>query len=130
MVLNLPTGEERRRLLDEEVRRYLPILVDLGAEKVILIGSLASGCVHGMSDLDLIVVLETEERFLDRLERVQDALDPRIGLDLLVYSPREFQELQAASSFLEHALSTGKVLYDGGLSRGITKVAGTGAPGS
>ena len=108
----LPRAGERRQLLQSEVDRYLPILVRLGAERVILIGSLASGRVHELSDLDLIVVLETKDRFLDRLERLWEALDPRVSLNLLVYTPQEFVEIQTWSSFIDHALKTGKVLHD------------------
>jgi predicted nucleotidyltransferase len=114
MTAVLPSVEERRRLLQSEIDRYLPILIRLGARKVVLIGSLASGVVHEMSDLDLIVILETPERFLDRLERLWDALDPRVSLDLLVYTPPELDDLKTWSSFIDQALKTGKVLHDAG----------------
>jgi predicted nucleotidyltransferase len=128
MKMVLPTALERRQLLEDEVARCLPILVRLGAEKVILIGSLARGRVNPLSDLDLIVVLETSERFLDRLERVREALDAKVSLDLFVYTPREFRELQTWSSFLDHALKEGKVLYDGGPAGGVRTLAGASAP--
>lgn len=99
-------------LLQEELDRCLPILIRLGAERVILIGSMASGRVHTLSDLDLIVVLKSQEKFFDRLARVQEALDPKVPLDLLVYTPEEFEELETWSSFIDHALKTGKVLFD------------------
>ena len=110
------------------MERYLPILVKLGAQSVILIGSLASGRVHALSDLDLIVILETNERFLDRLERVRDALDPKVALDLFVYTPREFEELKTWSSFLDHALKNGKVLYDGRSKLRSPAMVGPGSP--
>jgi predicted nucleotidyltransferase len=88
------------------------ILRARGVEKVILFGSLARGDVGSYSDIDLIVVEKTERRFLDRLDGVYSAVLPRLGLDLLVYTPEEFEAMSRSISFVKKALSEGKVLYE------------------
>jgi predicted nucleotidyltransferase len=129
MATLLPSAQERKQLLDREIERYVPVLIRLGARKIILVGSLATNRVHALSDVDLIVVLETGERFLDRLERLHEALDPQVALDLFVYTPGEFEEMQRWSSFLDHALANGKVLYDGGPTCRSAALAGAEPPG-
>jgi predicted nucleotidyltransferase len=71
----------RRTLLEKELKRYLVVLRrHYDPHKILLFGSLAAGQVGEWSDLDLVVVTETEQRFLDRFyipTRYPDALpDP------------------------------------------------------
>jgi len=89
------------------VRAYDPL-------RVIVFGSFARGDTHEGSDLDLTVVKETEERFLDRISRVRDAcLDIDIDVQPLVYTPAELREmLTGGNSFLETVLAEGLVAYE------------------
>lgn len=82
--------------------------------RVIVFGSFARGDTHEGSDLDLIVVKETDERFFDRIGRVRDSTCG-MGLDVrpLVYTPAEMEEMLAqGNSFLETALAEGVVAYE------------------
>jgi predicted nucleotidyltransferase len=95
------------RAVDAIVRAYDPL-------RVIVFGSFARGDTHEDSDLDLIVVKETEERFFRRIGRVRDAC-PDLGIDVqpLVYTPAELGEMLASgNSFLETALAEGVVAYE------------------
>ena len=85
-----------------------------GPVRVIVFGSFARGDTHEGSDLDLIVVKDTDERFFDRIGRVRDAAHG-LGLDVqpLVYTPAEFQDMLAqGNSFLETVLADGVVAYE------------------
>nr|WP_287152952.1 nucleotidyltransferase domain-containing protein [Candidatus Solincola tengchongensis] len=83
----------------------------MGAEMIVLIGSLAREQVNPFGDVDLVVVMRTEKRFLDRLQEVYGRIQPRVAMDILVYTPEEFEELRDSSPFLSHALKGGRVLY-------------------
>lgn len=79
-----------------------------------MFGSFARGDTHEGSDLDLIVIKETDERFVDRIGRVRDACQD-IGVDVqpLVYTQAELDDLLArGSAFLETALEEGVVAYE------------------
>jgi predicted nucleotidyltransferase len=89
------------------VRAYDPL-------RVIVFGSFARGDTHEGSDLDLIVVKDTDERFFNRIGRVRDAAHG-LGLDVqpLVYTPTEMEEmLTGGNSFLGTALLEGAVAYE------------------
>jgi len=102
----------RRRLLKEELIRAVRVLKDMGAQRVILVGSMAEDEKDSYGDVDLVVVMPTEKRFLDRLADVYTAIVPKVAMDILVYTPREFEELKETSPFLVQALSRGKGLHD------------------
>ena len=108
----MPNASIRRRVLEEELARILPLIIDVGVSKVILFGSLAEDALRSASDLDLMLVKETDERFVDRLSELYETIQPRVAIDLLVYTPIEFRRLQRESSFVRHAVATGKILYE------------------
>ena len=73
---------------------------------------LAPGDVGPISDLDLIVVLETELSFTQRLAYLYDTLDQKVALDLLPYTQVELDELRESRPFIGQALREGRVLYE------------------
>jgi len=82
-------------------------------ERIILFGSHATGGVREGSDIDLLIVKETDLRPIDRRIEVERLLSNRqVPLDLLVYTPQELRGLYAAGSpFIEEVIETGRVLY-------------------
>ncbi|MGB9607137.1 MAG: nucleotidyltransferase domain-containing protein [bacterium] len=104
--------EERRKRLEEELNRMLPLIIKSGVKKVILFGSLAKGVVHKGSDIDLVIVKDTKKRFLDRLDEYYSLLSPKVATDIFVYTPEEFEEMMKEGGFLHSALKEGKVLYE------------------
>ena len=83
-------------------------------QRIIVFGSFARGDTHELSDLDLIVVAKTEERFFDRIGRARDACaDLDIEVRPFVYTPEELaQMLDQGNAFLETALAEGRVAYE------------------
>ena len=64
-----------------------------GYERAILFGSAARGDVHEGSDLDVIVVRETDLPFVERPRALLEILPPGLAVDALVYTPAEFARL-------------------------------------
>jgi uncharacterized protein len=96
--------------LNAELERILNRLKkDPSVRKVLLFGSLARGDARDHSDIDLIVVKDTQMRFLDRLDEFYD--DARDAMDILVYTPQEFEEMKERP-FVKRALREGKMLYE------------------
>jgi len=106
----------RRELLERELDRWLPLLVaHEHPDKIILFGSYGAGVVDEWSDLDLVLVKDTSVPFLDRIRQVLDLLQPRVGLDVLVYTPQEFERLSRERAFVRREIvAKGKVLYERG----------------
>ena len=90
--------------------------------RIVLFGSHAFETEELESDIDLLVILDSEDisqtyeqRMQSRLlvrESVQ-AINKQVAIDLIVYTKGEYQYLQRqGSSFLKEIESTGKTLYE------------------
>jgi uncharacterized protein len=89
--------------------------VGYAPQKVILFGSYVSGNVRSDSDLDLLIIKDTAERFIDRGVTVRRVLaDPQrlLPLEILVLTPQEVTErLAVGDQFMTEILEKGRVLY-------------------
>ncbi|MCA9972837.1 MAG: nucleotidyltransferase domain-containing protein [Anaerolineales bacterium] len=96
-----------KNVLDTLVTRYRP-------EKVILFGSMAEGRTGEWSDLDLVIIKETSQPFVARSEEVALLCMAPVGVDYLVYTPDEFEQMISEQNafVLEEVLQKGKVLYE------------------
>lgn len=80
-------------------------------ERVILFGSYAAGRRDLFTDLDLLVVMSSEQDFVRRTAELYRQVATGVDLDLLVYTPEEFERLRQRG-FIRQALKTGMVLYE------------------
>jgi predicted nucleotidyltransferase len=107
-------AQARRALLERELARWLPLLIaHEQPDKIILFGSFPAGQVGEWSDLDIVIVKETTAPFLDRTRQVLELLRPRVGADVLVYTPQEFERLGRERAFIrQEILAKGQVIYE------------------
>lgn len=98
--------------IDKIVRRVVDIYQP---EKIILFGSYAYGEPDADSDIDLLIIKKTSERFIDRCTHVRKIVsDPRrsIAFEPLVFTPKELEErLAIGDQFIEEIVTKGQVLY-------------------
>ncbi len=115
-VLHGAQALERKQLLEQELKRYLSLLASHDQpERVILFGSLVGGYVRPESDIDLVIVKQTELPFWKRLREMRRLLQPRVGTDILVYTPNEFEQLRRERPFFrDEILGKGRVIYERG----------------
>ena len=89
------------------------LIKKLSPKAIILFGSASNGTADDDSDIDLLVIMETDLNKSDRFVLARGAIG-RIGtpVDVLVYTPDEFQsESSKANSFVREVVSTGRVVY-------------------
>lgn len=109
-VVDWDAGVRRRRQLELELSRVVAALPHLGVHRALVFGSLAEGSVGVSSDLDLILIVPTAESFPERCARFYRTLAPTVGMDLLVYTPEEFEVLRLRP-FFRRALARAQVVY-------------------
>jgi predicted nucleotidyltransferase len=82
-------------------------------EKIILFGSHAYGNATPDSDLDLLVIMETDLPAAERTRKISRLLRPRrLPLDIVVRNPQEIQSsLRRVDPFVHEILEKGVVLY-------------------
>jgi predicted nucleotidyltransferase len=91
----------------------IPICKRYAIIKAIVFGSFAVGDVSKRSDLDLMLIMQTDKRFLDRYDGIYkditDVVEHR-SVDLLIYTPAEFDNMQD-EPFMRRVVKEGVVIY-------------------
>lgn len=112
--MKLYTSVQRRELLENELKRIVAVIIrDYKPDRIFLFGSLADGNIHEWSDIDLLIIKKTTKRPIERVLEVCNLIKPRIGIDLFIYTPEEFDMLRRERfSFLTSITKSGKILYE------------------
>ena len=101
-------GEVIQNMLRRLVAEYTP-------QKVLLFGSHACGEPGPDSDVDLLIIKETTERFIDRwvtVQRILTGTHRSLPVETLVLTPQEIENrLAVGDQFIEEILERGEVLY-------------------
>jgi len=93
-------------------------IIEMAKEKIapdimIVFGSVANGTADKDSDLDLVLVKESNDNRLIRSAKARLALKgSKVPIDIIVYTPEEFRErLTSRYSLPSEALATGRVVH-------------------
>ena len=101
-----------RQALEDALVRIRQRLAEIPeVRKAILFGSSARGLRDLFTDLDLVVVMQSDMGFIERSAELRRRLEGGVDMDLFVYTPDEFERM-AQNGFLAHALVGGKVIYE------------------
>jgi predicted nucleotidyltransferase len=110
-----PARAEFKRVTRKQINAVVQKIVnEFNPEKVILFGSYAYGKPNIDSDVDMLVVMESDERPAPRTSRVIGAVHGKtFPMDLLVRTPAEIaHRLAIGDFFIEEITRMGKVLYE------------------
>ena len=107
---------------NDDIHAIVSRLLTLDPYRIVLFGSHATGTEKSGSDIDLLVVLNSEaisQTYEERMNRrlmVRDSIreiNRRVPIDLLVYTKAEYRILEThGTSFVNEIRSSGKILYD------------------
>jgi len=96
--------------LDASLRRMVDHLASMpSVQRVILFGSYAHGRRDLFTDLDLLVVMESDLDYVSRVAALYQELAPGVDMDLLVYTPLEYEQVRRRP-FVRRAVESGRVL--------------------
>jgi len=104
-------NEASKRSLADLARIASEPLRAAGVQRAVAFGSYARGVADAWSDLDLVVVMETDLPRLERGRLLADLYDALpVSLDVLVFTPAEF----------EHGIQAGLDVFAAIATEGIT----------
>ena len=101
---------QRRQLLEAEAQRFAAEAYGYGALRAYLVGDLAAGRVGPETELEIVVVQDTDEPFHRRADFWVAHIRPRVGTRFLVYTPEELEECEQDDALLLEAARVGEVL--------------------
>jgi uncharacterized protein len=80
--------------------------------RIVLFGSYARGTATEDSDVDLLVILDHDERNPEKAIEILQAVQPHVPVDLVVRTPAEVEQRLAWNDFfLRDVLTEGRTLY-------------------
>ena len=91
------------------------LVSELKPEKIILFGSYAYGNPTPDSDVDLLVIMKTRAKEIDRYVKVSNLLYPRqFPVDIIVKTPKEIEaeHKKRGNFFMREILTKGRVVYE------------------
>ena len=103
---------ERRVRLQRARDLIVNQLKELGALRIFQFGSTINGEISLASDLDLIVIMPPTKTGWEWMSLIYESVDRTIGADIIVYTPDEFEKMLKESSFVRHAIKTGRKIYE------------------
>ena len=96
-------------IVDKLKREYKPF-------KIILFGSYARGNPGPNSDMDILILMSTDKRMVDRFIAIKRTIynpNYKIPISPLVYTPEEIKErLAMGDDFIREIIQTGITLYE------------------
>ncbi len=107
------TSEQHRVNMREILDAVQVIVKKFRPCKVILFGSHAKGTAGSDSDVDLLVVVDTEQSTWDFAVKISLALKHSFPMDIIVRTPEEIaKRLKMGDFFMKDIVENGKVLYE------------------
>lgn len=97
--------------MDFNLDNIISSLKSINPEKVILFGSYAYGTPTKDSDIDLLVVKNTADTFHQRIQQIRPLLPKNKAIDVIVLTPREYQQAKKTNPLIREIENKGKVIY-------------------
>jgi len=101
-------------ITQDQINNVVDIIVkNVNPEKIILFGSYAYGEPHKDSDLDMLIIKDTDEAKNKRAREIRKhSRGIKIPLDIVVYTSAEVEKWKdTPSAFIIKVMQEGRVLY-------------------
>jgi predicted nucleotidyltransferase len=108
--VNIERSEEIFKKIEDYVQE---VVKNLNPYLVVLFGSFATNNVNEGSDVDILVVAEFKEDFLDRIAKLMNMNKFRIPIEPIGYTLEEFEEMKRKNNaFILEVMERGKIMYN------------------
>ena len=99
--------------VDNLKRILTPLFQRQGVLKAVVFGSFARKTESRKSDLDLMIIVPTKDRFFKRYESFNEIFEIIKGpaIDMLIYTPEEFKDI-SHRAFIKRILKEGSTIYE------------------
>jgi len=104
----------RVNTIDDIIEGTRSVFRRYGIRKAILFGSFARGRQTRKSDIDLILIQETDKRYFDRFDGILADLNQNLrgrDIEVFIYTPKEFEGI-SERRFIRRAVAEGRVIYE------------------
>lgn len=112
--IEVPPINRRTRIPQEAIDHIVQQIAEkFHPMKIILFGSYAYGETRPESDVDLLIIMETQLKEIQQEILICQQVDCHFGLDVIVKTPENLEKrLALGDPFLKEIVKKGKVLYE------------------
>jgi predicted nucleotidyltransferase len=106
--------DRQANTIDDIIAGCRPVFRKYDIRKAILFGSFAKGRQTRKSDIDLILIQETDKRYFDRFDGILSELYQNLrgrDIEVFIYTPKEFDGI-SDRRFIRRAVAEGQVIYE------------------
>jgi len=105
---------QRKKAYEQAIKEIVTAIKSYDPEKIILFGSAVKGEFREDSDIDLLVVKDTNEPYWERQIKVTLMYKGLIPTDIFVITPKELEKAVSENRFfvIEEILKKGKTIYE------------------
>lgn len=103
------------KLFDKISKFVEKITSHINIKKIYLFGSVARNDFNEGSDIDLAIIGDFKERFLDRADRILEMTE--LPIEPLCYTEQEFEEMRRRGNPFVKEILKGKILFNSESSR-------------
>ncbi len=107
----LERKRERYKKLNRNLNRIVKDLINLGAEKIYLFGSLARGNINEFSDIDLFVVMPSSKSGKEWSKIIYEKVKRDVATDFIVFNKKEFESEKEFNPLIINILKEGKLIF-------------------
>ncbi len=97
--------------MDLDITSIISSLRGANPQKIVLFGSYAYGKPNSNSDIDLLVVVNTNKSFHQRIQELRPLLPKDKPIDLIVLTPEEYQKAKGINPLVTEIDTKGRILY-------------------
>ena len=97
--------------MDIDLNSIIASLKKIKAQKIVLFGSYAYGQPTQNSDIDLLVIADTDKSFHERIQQARPLLTRSKPIDLIILTPTEYQRSRLVNPLILEIESKGRVIY-------------------
>ena len=98
--------------VEVEIANVVQQLMEYKPQMIIIHGSLVRGDYHEGNDMDLVIIKETNTRFMDRIYDVLVLVKSKLSVEPLIYTKQEVEiMIKEVNGFIQKVLAEGRILY-------------------
>jgi len=96
----------------KELERIKKQIVELySPSKIILFGSLSKKCIKASSDIDICIIMDTDDK-RGLIREIKVKIEKDIPIDIVIYTNEEWELYhENSSSFLYNICQKGEIIY-------------------
>tara|TARA_B100002019_G_C21098425_1_gene512259 strand:- start:46 stop:402 length:357 start_codon:yes stop_codon:yes gene_type:complete len=104
-------SNHRKNCLENELSKFSNESKQLGAKSLAIFGDFALNQITPDTSLDLLIIQETEEKFINRDEFWITHLRPSVHIRFFVYTPDEYKQLSGDNYAINNIKNSMEIIF-------------------